>query len=113
MYLKQGDYKNAVKTLQHAKSPSTPQVSDPLVTISLIFGWKFDNLKAIAWQRLCETLYISGRIKELGEMLEEIVNPLAGDEKEPVHGHILQEIVTRTGQVTLLTWTGKSSACNS
>ena len=36
MYLKQGDYENAVKTLQYAKNTSTPQVSDPLVTISLV-----------------------------------------------------------------------------
>ena len=42
-----------------------------------------------------------------------MVRPLAEDEKEPAHGRILQEIVTRTGQVTLLVWTGKSSACNS
>ena len=42
-----------------------------------------------------------------------MVSPLAEDEKEPAHGHILQEVVTRTGQVTLLAWTGKSSACNS
>ena len=42
-----------------------------------------------------------------------MVSQLAEDEKEPAHGHILQEIVTRTGQVTLLAWTGKSPVCNS
>ena len=42
-----------------------------------------------------------------------MVSPLAEDEKEPTHGHILEEIVTRSGQVSLLAWTGKSSTCNS
>ena len=42
-----------------------------------------------------------------------MVSQLAEEEKEPTHGHILEEIVTRSGQVRLLEWTGKSSTCNS
>ena len=42
-----------------------------------------------------------------------MVVPLAEDEKESAHGRILEEIVTRSGEVTLLAWTGKSSKYNS
>ena len=42
-----------------------------------------------------------------------MVGPLAEDKKESAHGRILEEIVTRSGEVTLLAWTGKSSKCNS
>ena len=42
-----------------------------------------------------------------------MVDSLAEDEKEPAHGHILEAIVTRSGEVTLLAWTGRSSKCNS
>ena len=42
-----------------------------------------------------------------------MVSQLAEEEKEPTHGHILEEIVTHSGQVSLLAWTGKSSTCNS
>ena len=49
----------------------------------------------------------------VGETLLKMVSPLAEEEKEPTHGRILEEIVTRSGQVRLLAWTGKSSTCNS
>ena len=42
-----------------------------------------------------------------------MVDPLAEDEKEAAHGRVLEEIVTRSGQVSLLAWTGKSSTWNS
>lgn len=129
MYLKQGDHGNAVKTLELAKKPS---MSDSLRTVSFvsfasltwcgiyynslackIFNWDFDGLAATAWYAQCKTLYTSGCMDELGEALEKMVSPLAQDEKEPEHGRILQGLVTRAGEVTLLAWAGQSSMCNS
>ena len=78
-----------------------------------IFNWNFDRIEAIAWQRWCDSLYDSGRIKELGETLLKMVGPLAEDEKESAHGRILEAIVTRSREATLLAWTGKSSKRNS
>ena len=78
-----------------------------------IFSWNFDNLKAIAWQRLCEALCVVGSIKEVGKTLLKMGDPLPEDKRELAHGSILQEIVMRMGQITLLTWTGESSASNS
>ena len=78
-----------------------------------IFNWNFDRIEVIAWQRLCESLYDSGRIKEVGEILLKMVAPLAEDEKESAHGRILEAIVTHSKEATLLAWTGKSSKCNS
>ena len=130
MYLKQGDYQNAVQTLEHARITPTPQESDPLITISLvsssvalignkcslirkIFNWKFDRLEKIAWQRLCMSQYTSGHIQEVGETLLRMVGPLAEDKKESAHGGILGAVIMRSGEVTLLGWTGKPSKCNS
>ena len=42
-----------------------------------------------------------------------MVGPLAEEEKESAHGRILEEIVTRSGEVALLLWAGQSSVCNS
>ena len=78
-----------------------------------IFNWNFDRIEAVAWQHLCESLYDSGRMKEVGEALLKMVGPLAEDEKESAHGRILEAIVTRSREATLLAWTGKSSKCNS
>ena len=78
-----------------------------------IFNWNFDRIEAVAWQHLCESLYDSGCMKEVGETLLKMVGPLAEDEKEYAHGRILEAIVTRSREATLLEWTGKSSKCNS
>ena len=40
MYLKQGDYQNAVQVLELAEIPTTSQDCNPLVTISLV-GFPF------------------------------------------------------------------------
>ncbi|KAG9309665.1 hypothetical protein JVU11DRAFT_10334 [Chiua virens] len=113
MYLKQGNYEDAVRTLGLVKASFTPDERGPLMTIHIIFNWNFQNLESVAWQRLCETLYSSGSIKEIGETLQKMVAPLPENEREAAHGHILQEIIRRSGEVTLLAWTGESSKCNS
>ncbi|KAG9309663.1 hypothetical protein JVU11DRAFT_10332 [Chiua virens] len=113
MYLKQSDYGNAVQTLGIVKKLFTVEDRGYLMTLFIIFNWNFENLKVIAWQRACERLYATGSAKEVGDTLLKMVSPLPENEKEPAHGHILEELITRSGDVTLLAWTGKSSTCNS
>ncbi|KAG9309666.1 WD40-repeat-containing domain protein [Chiua virens] len=103
MHLKQGDYKNAVQTLDSVKNPFTTEERGPLMTISIVFNWDFENLKLIAWERLCQTLYTSRSLKELGETLLKIAShSTTEEEKEAMHGQILQEIVTRSREFTIL-----------
>ncbi|KAG9309660.1 hypothetical protein JVU11DRAFT_10329 [Chiua virens] len=113
MYLKQGDYGNAAQTLGIVKNPFTAEDRGPLASLFIIFNWNFKNLKSIAWQRACERLYATGSMKEVGDTLLKMVTPLPENKKERAHGDILQEIINRSGEVTLLAWTGKSSTCNS
>ncbi|KAG9308828.1 WD40-repeat-containing domain protein [Chiua virens] len=113
MYLKRGDYKDAMEILGLAKNLFTPDERSPLTTISIVFNWDFEGLEFISWQRRCEALYIAESLKEVSDCLQNISDKLAEDDREPLHGQILEEIITRSGEVKLLAWTGKSSSCNS
>ena len=42
-------------------------------------GWRFDDLHITARQRLCEAMYATGRKKDAGEYLFEIVNTFNED----------------------------------
>ncbi|KAF8430779.1 hypothetical protein L210DRAFT_3730379, partial [Boletus edulis BED1] len=73
------DYEGATHSFQRARAQSRSDVGPPLFAISLISGWKFDNLDITIRQCLCEALYAMGRTMDAGESLLEIVNAL--DEK--------------------------------
>ena len=75
----------------------------------------FESLEASWWQHLpvYESLYASGRIKGVRVTLLKTVIPLADDRKDHARGRILESIVTRSGEVTLLGWTGRLYTCHS
>ncbi|KAI6015349.1 hypothetical protein F5J12DRAFT_890694 [Pisolithus orientalis] len=74
MYMKKGDYGRAIPLIERAKNlaPEDKQCP-PLVTISLIFRWSFDDPDIVSQQCLCETLYAEGRAAEAVEILLYIV----------------------------------------
>ncbi|KAF8129810.1 hypothetical protein EV363DRAFT_1417516 [Boletus edulis] len=71
-----GDYERAIQSFDCARAQMPDDIGQPLFVISLITGWKFDNLDIMIRQRLCEALYAVGRIKDAGESLLEMVNTL-------------------------------------
>ncbi|KAF8435498.1 hypothetical protein L210DRAFT_3551412 [Boletus edulis BED1] len=71
-----GDYERAIHSFERARAQMPDEIGQPLFVVSLITGWKFDNLDIKIRQRLCETLLGVGRIKDAGESLLEIVNTL-------------------------------------
>ncbi|KIK12438.1 hypothetical protein PISMIDRAFT_689482 [Pisolithus microcarpus 441] len=74
MHMKKGDYGRAIPLIERAKNlaPKNKQYP-PLMTISLIFGWSFDQLDIIVKRRLFETLYHGGRTVEATEILHNIM----------------------------------------
>ncbi|KAI5981889.1 hypothetical protein F5J12DRAFT_261555 [Pisolithus orientalis] len=74
MYMKNGDYGRAIPLIERARSlaPKDKQCP-PLVTISLIFGWSFNEPDIVAQQQLCETLYSEERAAEAVEILLNII----------------------------------------
>ncbi|KAI5996844.1 hypothetical protein F5J12DRAFT_346351 [Pisolithus orientalis] len=74
MYTKKGDYRRAISLIEHTKNLARmDKECPPLVTISLMFGWSFDGLDAVARQRLCETLYAEKCVAEAVEILLDII----------------------------------------
>ncbi|KAN0094879.1 hypothetical protein V8E55_003166 [Tylopilus felleus] len=81
MYLIQGNahversnYQSAIQSFECARA-RLPYYSHPLpLVVSLMSGWKSDNLHITIRQRLCETLYAGGRKKVARESLLEMVN---------------------------------------
>ncbi|KAF8549390.1 hypothetical protein OG21DRAFT_1500458 [Imleria badia] len=74
MYLMQGDYARAVRSLEQAKDLASSSTDSDLETISLIFGWTFDGLQITVLRYLCEDLFASGRVEEATEALLKILN---------------------------------------
>ncbi|KIK22826.1 hypothetical protein PISMIDRAFT_679840 [Pisolithus microcarpus 441] len=74
MHMKKGDYGRAIPLIERVKNlaPNNKQ-HPPLMTISFIFGWSFDQPDIIAKRRLCETLYHEGRTAEATEILLNIM----------------------------------------
>ncbi|KAF8123583.1 hypothetical protein EV363DRAFT_1356190, partial [Boletus edulis] len=71
-----GDYERAIHSFERARAQMPDDIGQPLFVISLITGWKFDNLHIVIRQHLCEALFAVGRIKDAGESLLEMVNTL-------------------------------------
>ncbi|KAF8127258.1 hypothetical protein EV363DRAFT_1346345 [Boletus edulis] len=69
LQMERGDY-------EASRAQTRDYFGPPLFVISLMSGWKFDNLGIKIQQRLCEALYAVGRSKDAGKFLLEMVNTL-------------------------------------
>ncbi|KAH7903658.1 hypothetical protein BJ138DRAFT_1191031, partial [Hygrophoropsis aurantiaca] len=75
--MEEHEYKRAVQLLTSALGLGPFDTSiQGLWTISLIFGWKFDNLWRDIHQRKCEALYAAGRTNEAVESLHAMMDQL-------------------------------------
>ncbi|KAI5993442.1 hypothetical protein EDD15DRAFT_2437983 [Pisolithus albus] len=74
MHMKKGDYSRAIPLIDRVKhlAPKNKQYP-PLMTISLIFGWSFDQPDIIVKRHLCESLYQDGRTAEAMEILRNMM----------------------------------------
>ena len=95
--MESGDCKGAIKLFERARAQMRPLPSRGLSVVSLvsflmvmlqrvetanpwqISGWKFDDLDITVRQRICEALHATGRIKEAGESLLNIINAVDED----------------------------------
>ncbi|KAF8557550.1 hypothetical protein OG21DRAFT_276787 [Imleria badia] len=62
--MESGDYEGAFESFGNAQAQIRHHTGRPLLMISLISGWKFDDLSTTIRQRLCEALYAMGRTKD-------------------------------------------------
>ncbi|KAF8142122.1 hypothetical protein EV363DRAFT_1150633 [Boletus edulis] len=83
-----GDYEGAIRSFERARAQTRYQTSRALLVVSLISGWKFDNLDTTVRRRLCEALYTAGCTREAGESVLDLVNTV---DKEV---HMTEPIIT-------------------
>ncbi|KAG8221675.1 WD40-repeat-containing domain protein [Butyriboletus roseoflavus] len=84
-HVERSDYQRAIQSFEHARDQMRYYVGLPIF-ISLISGWKCDDIGITIQQRLCEALYAAGHTKEGGKSLLTMVNTF--DEKVYVSGPI-------------------------
>ncbi|KAF8555025.1 TPR-like protein [Imleria badia] len=70
------DYEGAIQSFERGRAQMRHHTSRTLIVVSLISGWKFDNLGITIRQRLCDALYISGRTKAAVECFHRMKSEL-------------------------------------
>ncbi|KAF8435996.1 hypothetical protein L210DRAFT_3549787 [Boletus edulis BED1] len=82
-----GDHDGAIQSFERARAQKRDYLRLPLFAISLITGWKFDNLDITVRQRLCEALNAVGRINDAAKCFHELKIELRGhgEHQEWVH----------------------------
>ncbi|KAF8556447.1 hypothetical protein OG21DRAFT_1459308 [Imleria badia] len=68
------DYERGMQSLERARAQMRNCVGPPLMSISLISGWKFGGLGIMIQRRLCEALYATGRTNDAVESLLKLVD---------------------------------------
>ncbi|KAG8220715.1 hypothetical protein J3R82DRAFT_3045 [Butyriboletus roseoflavus] len=76
---KKGDYDMALRSLSRAQSLGPFCVDPDLNIISLICGWRFDNLQFTIHRQNCEILFAAGRTNEALESLRTMGHDLGED----------------------------------
>ncbi|KAH0838771.1 hypothetical protein J3R83DRAFT_7146 [Lanmaoa asiatica] len=76
---KNEDYDRTLQHLTRAQSFGPFHAVPELAIISLICGWRFDNIQFSAHQQKCEALYVAGRISEAVESLRTMTSDLGED----------------------------------
>ncbi|KAF8550593.1 TPR-like protein [Imleria badia] len=74
MYFVQGDYARAAESLERGQGLASSCTGSDLETISLIFGWTFNELGITAQRYHCDGLYTAGRVEEATAALRKILN---------------------------------------
>ncbi|KAF8547868.1 YVTN repeat-like/Quino protein amine dehydrogenase [Imleria badia] len=69
-----GDYTAAIRSFERARAKMRNHTSRTLLVVSVISGWKFDNLAITIQCQLCEALRAAGHVKEAGEVVLETTN---------------------------------------
>ncbi|KAF8548191.1 hypothetical protein OG21DRAFT_1489599 [Imleria badia] len=85
-HIENSDYEGAIQSFKYAEAQMRNYMGAPLMSISLISGWKFDGLGIEIQQGLCEALYTAGRTKDAGESLLKLVDNFG--EEVYMSGHI-------------------------
>ncbi|KAF8128156.1 hypothetical protein EV363DRAFT_1085280, partial [Boletus edulis] len=86
-YIGCSDYEGAITSFERARAQMRHHKSPSLMVVTLIFGWKFDNLNITIQQRLCEALYAAGRTKDAIECFHQMTNEL-GEETNSEGEHL-------------------------
>ncbi|KAN0087949.1 hypothetical protein V8E55_006570 [Tylopilus felleus] len=73
-HMESGDYESAIDLFERAHAQVQHCQNRLPLVISLMSGWKFDNLHITVRQRLCEALYVAGHRKDAAKSLLEMVN---------------------------------------
>ncbi|KAI9567960.1 hypothetical protein HD554DRAFT_853796 [Boletus coccyginus] len=73
------DYDGATQSFERAQAKMRHHTSQPLSMISLMSGWKFDNLGTAVQRGLCEALYEAGRTKDAVKCFHQMNSEFGGE----------------------------------
>ncbi|KAF8436821.1 hypothetical protein L210DRAFT_3547707 [Boletus edulis BED1] len=73
-----GDHDGAIQSFERAQAQMRDYPGPPFSAISLITGWKFDNLGITIGQQLCEALYAAGRTNDAAKCFHDLKTELGG-----------------------------------
>ncbi|KAF8550490.1 hypothetical protein OG21DRAFT_1513946 [Imleria badia] len=96
LQLEKSNYESAIQSFEHARTQTRSCVGPDLSAISLISGWKFDELDITVQQHLCDALYAAGRRNDATESLLKMVNTL--DEAVYMSGPLIKWVSDWTHQ---------------
>ncbi|KAF8129264.1 quinon protein alcohol dehydrogenase-like superfamily [Boletus edulis] len=78
-HMESSDYESAIHSFELARSQMRYHVRLSFSIVSLISGWRFDDLAITIRQRLCEALYAAGRTMDAAKSLLELVDTFGDD----------------------------------
>ncbi|KAN0087900.1 hypothetical protein V8E55_006521 [Tylopilus felleus] len=90
-HMESSNYESAIDLFERARAQVQHCQNRLPLVVSLMSGWKFDNLHITIWQRLCEVLYVAGRRKDADKYLLEMVNSF---EKEVYKSELITKWVS-------------------
>ncbi|KAN0088012.1 WD40-repeat-containing domain protein, partial [Tylopilus felleus] len=74
MHMDRKAYQHAIQSFECARAHLRHYQNRMPLVVSLMSGWKFDDLHIAVRQRLCEALYAAGRTKDSSEALLDMLN---------------------------------------
>ncbi|KAF8546186.1 WD40 repeat-like protein, partial [Imleria badia] len=74
--MERSEFTAAIQSFQHGRAQMRHHTSRTLFVVSLISGWKFDDLGITIRQRLCEAMYATGRTKDAVDCFHQMTGEL-------------------------------------
>ncbi|KAF8546581.1 hypothetical protein OG21DRAFT_1102783 [Imleria badia] len=94
--MERNDITAAIQSFEHGRAQIRHHTSLTLSVVSLISGWKFEDLGITIRQRQCEALYAVGRTRDAAECFHQMISELG--EETYLHGEWIDDFRQRSSK---------------